>query len=72
MGRVSAEAETSANKLPLTQQIAAIYELQHFKEYSYASVPILEHLREVFADAKDPRALPLIQAIDATLKTLKR
>jgi len=32
MGRVSAEAENSVHKLPLTQQIAAIYELQHFKD----------------------------------------
>jgi hypothetical protein len=56
MGRVSAEAETSMNKLPLTQQLAAIYELQHFEDNAYASVPILKHLREVFSDAKDPRA----------------
>jgi hypothetical protein len=68
MGRVSAEAESSVHKLPLTQQIAAIYELQHFKDYAYASVPILEHLRGVFVDIKDVRAAPLIVAIDDTLK----
>jgi hypothetical protein len=72
MGRISAEAEASAHKLPLTQQIAAIYELQHFKDYAYASVPILEHLRAVFSDTKDPRASPLIKAIDDTLKALGR
>jgi hypothetical protein len=31
--------------LALSQQVAAVYELQHFKDYSYASVPILEDLR---------------------------
>lgn len=72
MGRVSAEAENSVHKLPLTQQIAAVYELQHFKDYAYASVPILQHLRGVFVDTKDPRASPLILAIDDTLIALKR
>ena len=72
MGRVSANAGDANQKLALTQQIAAIYELQHFKEYAYASVPILEHLREVFGDPIDPRSSPLIVAIDDTLKTLKR
>ena len=47
MGRVSAETEGSVHKLPLTQQVAAVYELQHFKDYAYASVPILEHLTKV-------------------------
>ena len=39
--------------------------------YAYASVSILEHLREVFSDTKDPRTSPLILAIDDTLKTRK-
>lgn len=39
--------------------------------YACASVPISEHLREVFSDTKDPRTSPLILAIDDTLKTGK-
>jgi hypothetical protein len=72
MGRVSAEAGSPGHKLALTQQIAAIYELQHFREYAYASLPILEHLREVFDDTKDPRSSPLLLAIDDTVTALKR
>ena len=66
MRRVSAKGEGSDRSLPLTQQVAAIYELQHFAEYAYASVPILEHLQTEFAGKNAP---PLIMsAIDETIR----
>lgn len=71
MRRVSARGETSSDGLPLTQQLAAIYELQHFKEYSYASIPILEHLRMHFAGAPPQASAALLTAIDATLAKLR-
>ena len=42
MGPIVARGERSNEGLALSQQVAAVYELQHFKDYSYASVPILE------------------------------
>lgn len=69
MRRVSAQAEKNGQGLPLTQQLAAIYELQHFQEYAYASVPILEHVRTGFAQLQ--AAAPVLQAIDATLAKLR-
>ncbi len=69
MRRVSAKGEGTNEGLPLTQQVAAIYELQHFKEYAYASVPILRHLRTVFADKNAPPLL--LSAIDETIRTLQ-
>jgi hypothetical protein len=52
----------------MTQQAAAIYELQHFTDYAYASVPILEDLRKQFVDGNAPALLK--QAIDSTLERL--
>ena len=72
MRRVSAFGEGDGKSLPLTQQVAAIYELQHFVDYKYASVPILEHLREYYGKKDAPPAPPvLLAAIDNTLQALK-
>jgi len=69
MRRISAQGERPNEGLPLTQQVAAIYELQHFKDYAYASLPILEHLRAYFEEKKVP--LILLNAIDETIKALR-
>ena len=50
MRSVAARGGLQGEILPTTQQAAAIYELQHFKEYSYASIPILEDLKKEFEE----------------------
>lgn len=69
MRRISAQGERPNEGLPLTQQVAAVYELQHFKDYAYASLPILKHLRELFEEKKVPPIL--MNAIDETIKVLE-
>jgi hypothetical protein len=69
MRTVSAFGKANDDSIPLTQQLAAIYELQHFNDYAYASVPILEHLREVYMKRECPSVL--MRAIDQTLRTLR-
>jgi hypothetical protein len=69
MRRVSAQGEKPGDGLPLTQQLAAVYELQHFHEYAYASIPILEHIRTHFSETT--AATPLLKAIDDTIKKLQ-
>ncbi len=71
MRRIAADGERSGEGLPLTQQVAAVYELQHVEEYAYASIPILEYLRKEFAEKDDVRAALLLNAIDDTLAALK-
>ncbi len=71
MRRICAEGEHPGEGLPIAQQVAAVYELQQFKEYAYASAPILEHLRRTFEHIEDARALLLLRAIDDTLKALE-
>ena len=70
MRRVSAQGDKPGDGLPLTQQLAAIYELRQFTEYSYASVPILQHIRSHFANPK--AAAAVLHAIDDTLAKLQR
>jgi hypothetical protein len=68
MRRVSAFGDKSDEGIPLTQQLAAIYELKHFNEYVYASVPILEHLYSVYTERQSPPVL--LKAIEETLGAL--
>ena len=70
MRRVSAQGDKPGEGLPLTQQLAAIYELQHFNEYAYASIPILEHLNAQFSEVQS--AAPLLKAIADTITTLRQ
>ena len=66
-----ARGERPNEGLALSQQVAAVYELQHFKDYSYASIPILNDLRTRWA--KDPEMPPLLlRAIDETLEVLRK
>jgi hypothetical protein len=69
MRRVAAKGEGADKGLPLTQQVAAIYELQHFKDYAYASVPILGHLRTELAAMNAPPFV--LSAIDETIRALQ-
>jgi hypothetical protein len=70
MRRVSAFGDAGSQGVPLTQQCAAIYELQHFHEYSYASLPILTHLREDYRLRSPDSPDVLFTALDATLHAL--
>lgn len=69
MRSVAARGESASEKLPLTQQAAAIYELQHFKDYAYASIPILEDLKKEFEKKNAPELLH--KAISDTINALK-
>lgn len=53
--RAAGQRERGGN-LPFTQQLAAIYQLQKYKEYSYASIPVLKYMKEDFeSKEEDPR-----------------
>jgi len=69
MRHVAGKGEGIEKSLPLTQQVAAIYELQHFREYAYASLPILGHLRTESADKNSPPLFSI--AIDETIRALQ-
>ena len=70
MRRIAAQGEKPDQAITRSEQAAAIYELQHFPEYGYASIPILTDLREHFTQGEAAPTL-LLQAVDETLEYLK-
>lgn len=54
------------------QQVAAVYQLQRYSEYKFASVPVLEMLQERFKQPRDQHESDkhLLKAISETLKVL--
>ena len=55
----------------MPQQLAAIYQLQRYKQYAFASVPVLEHLLKEMKEESDPRVADLNKAIDETIQKLR-
>jgi hypothetical protein len=54
---------------PLTQQLAAIYELRHFKDYAFSSIPVLEHLKVDYTNRTAPAVL--VKALEDTIISLR-
>jgi hypothetical protein len=69
MRHISAQGEKASEGVPLTQQIAAVYELQHFHEYASTAIPILEYTRDCYRELNAPAVL--LKAIDDTLLQLR-
>ena len=71
MGPIVAPGERPNEGMALSQQVAAVYELQHFRDYSYASIPILEDMRARWGAEKETPQL-LLRAIDDMLGVLRQ
>jgi len=71
MVRTASGIDESGKTVKMAQQLAAIYQLQAYKKYSFASIPVLEHLKYETTNTKDTRAEPLIKAFDVTISVLK-
>lgn len=60
----------------MVQQVAAVYQLQVYKKYAFASVPILDLMKCEFQKSieKEPeiRAPHMFEAIDKTLASLSK
>lgn len=64
--------DESGRVLKMAQQVAAIYQLQRYKQYSYASVPVLQLLLFEMRGEQDPRLEHLTKAINETISKLSR
>lgn len=64
-------ADESGQTIKMPQQLAAIYQLQRYKQYAFASVPVLEHLLKEMKEESDPRVADLNKAIDETIQKLR-
>ena len=62
--------DESGRTIKMPQQLAAIYQLQRYKQYAFASVPVLEHLLKEMKGENDPRVEDLNKAINETIQKL--
>lgn len=62
--------DESGNSIRVVQQIAAIYQLQIYKKYSFASIPVLEQMKLEYTALQDERSKSLIVALDKTIAVL--
>ena len=56
--------------IKMPQQLAAIYQLQRYRQYAFAAVPVLQVLLDDVGDAEDPRAPHLRRALKDTIAKL--
>ncbi|MFN1652044.1 hypothetical protein [Vibrio rotiferianus] len=57
--------------IKMVQQIAAIYQLQSYKDFAFASVPVLELMLFEYGNQSYPRSEHMIKAIKSTIHALK-
>lgn len=69
---IASGVDDSGKTVKMAQQIAAIYQLQAYQKYSFASVPVLEHLKFELGTAKDTRIKNLLLALEKTIEVLSK
>jgi hypothetical protein len=62
--------DESGRIIKMPQQLAAIYQLQRYKQYSFASIPVLELLLHDISQESDPKLEHLKKAMSNTLAKL--
>lgn len=62
--------DESGRTIKMAQQVAAIYQLQRYKKYSFASLPVLQLLLHELDETQDARMEHLIKAINETITRL--
>ncbi|MBQ4848810.1 hypothetical protein [Pseudoalteromonas sp. MMG012] len=72
---IASGVDESGKTVRMVQQIAAIYQLQEFKKYSFASLPVLELMEfeytELAKREAEPRAHHMHKAIKSSIACLK-
>ena len=69
---IASGVDESGKSVKMVQQIAAIYQLQAYKQYSYASVPVLKLLQFEFDKSDDPRSSHMEKALKKTIEVLSK
>jgi hypothetical protein len=71
---LAAGVDDSGRTIKMVQQVAAIYQLQRYKQYAFASIPVLKLLQFEFEQhkTKEPRDNHLNQAIQVTIEEIQK
>ena len=63
--------DENGKTIKMVQQIAAIYQLQIYKDFNFASIPVLELMHFEYDTQKDPRSEHMTKAINSSIDALK-
>ena len=69
---IASGVDESGKKVKMVQQIAAIYQLQAYKQYAFASIPVLELMQFEYSKAKDERSEYMEKALNKTIAALSK
>lgn len=67
---IASGVNESGQTIKMIQQLAAIYQLQAYKQYAFASIPVLELMKFEYGSPQDERMKHLHSAIEKTLTVL--
>ena len=62
--------DETGRTIKMVQQVAAIYQLQRYKQYAFASIPVLDLLLYEIEEARDSRVEHLKKALHETIARL--
>jgi len=69
---IASGVDESGKTVKMVQQVAAIYQLQLYKKYAFASVPVLKLLQFEFGERHDERAPHLEMALSESVAALSK
>ncbi len=69
---IASGVDETGRTVKMSQQLAAIYQLQAYKKYSFASIPVLKQMIVELNELEKSRVEPLILAVEKTIETLSK
>jgi len=69
---ITSGVDDTGKTVKMVQQIAAIYKLQAYKQYAFASIPVLELMQFEYGTQKDPRSNHMETALRKTIEVLSK
>ena len=69
---IASGVDEAGKTIKMVQQIAAIYQLQAYRQYSFAAIPVLELMQFELIKAKDERSSHMEKALRETIEVLSK
>lgn len=69
---IASGVDESGRTVKMVQQVAAIYQLQLYKKYAFASIPVLKLMEFEFGEKQDKRATHMEKALSESIHALSR
>ncbi len=69
---IASGVDEAGKTVKMVQQIAAIYQLQAYKKYAFASIPVLKLMQFEYGKAQDDRSNHMEIALNQTIEELSK